>query len=105
MFEWIESGRIVDAILVGLFVEAMLLFGLRRFLGLGPGLGDIAANLAAGVFLLLALRAALTNANGEWIAIWLAAALIAHLGDITLRWVQSSVEASGTAGGSGPSAS
>ena len=48
--------------------------------------GDLVGLLLAGAFLLLALRAALTGAPWPSIAIWLLAALIAHLADLVRRW-------------------
>lgn len=47
---------------------------------------ELAANLAAGAFLLLALRAALAGAGPVWIAASLLGALVAHLADLALRW-------------------
>lgn len=45
-------------------------------------------NLLAGAFLLLALRCALTGAGWLWIALWLLAALLAHVADIVGRWLR-----------------
>ena len=42
--------------------------------------------LLAGAFLLLALRAALTGASWIPVALWLLAALFAHLVDLVRRW-------------------
>jgi hypothetical protein len=80
------SGRIVDAVIALMVLEALLLawLHLRRGRGLAPA--DLLANLAAGLFLLLALRAALVGAAWPWIAASLAAALVAHLADLARRW-------------------
>ena len=47
---------------------------------------DLSAALP-GLFLLLALRAALTGAGPYWIALWLACSLPAHLADTYRRQV------------------
>ena len=47
---------------------------------------DALASLLAGVFLLLALRAALTAEPWTAVALWLAGALAAHLADVARRW-------------------
>ena len=82
----IESGRIVDLILVLLIGEAVLLFALRRLYALGPGLNKLLFNLAAGACLLMALRSALTDSGTFAIAAWLAAGFAAHVLDLASRW-------------------
>lgn len=56
----------------------------------GLALKDYGLNLAAGLFLMLALRAALTHSlahsNWMWIAANLSAAGLAHAADILLRF-------------------
>ncbi|MGZ8260907.1 MAG: hypothetical protein ACXWUL_10205 [Caldimonas sp.] len=86
MAEAFASGRIVDAILALVIVEAALLLILRRRLGHGPSFVAIVGNLGAGLFLLLALRAALVGSEWPWMAASLALALLAHLIDIAQRW-------------------
>lgn len=80
------SGRIVDAILVLVAVEALVLLGVRACWGRGPAPGALLINLASGVALMLALRAALTGAAWPGVAAWLIAALAAHLAEMTLRF-------------------
>lgn len=75
----IESGHIVDIVLAVLALEITFLI-LR---GGRPGVVLVAA--LPGVFILLALRAALTGADPIWIAAWLAASFPAHLADLKLR--------------------
>lgn len=86
MSELFDSGRIVDLIVALLIVEAALLLGWRRITGRGPAATDLLANLLAGLFLLLALRAALVHAGWGWIAVCLGAALVAHVADVARRW-------------------
>lgn len=88
-----DSGRIVEWILVLILVEAFLLCVLaglgRRRRGLGSRLSGrlpgLLFNLAAGAFLLLALRAVLADSGWMVAAAWLAAAGMAHVGDLVLR--------------------
>ena len=54
----------------------------RRRFGTGPALGGLAANLASGGFLLLAVRAALVDAAWQWVALALLGSLLAHLADL-----------------------
>jgi len=84
--ELIATGRIVDLILVLVVVEAIVLIIVRRRTGYGVAPLSLCANLAAGAFLLLALRAALVNAAPLWIGASLLGALVAHLADLALRW-------------------
>ena len=84
--ELVSSGRIVDLILGLVGVQFAALAAYRRMTGRGPAPADIVFSLLAGAGLLLALRAALTQAG--WIAIsaFLALALVAHLADLSRRW-------------------
>lgn len=78
MESWFASGRIVDAILLLVLLEALLFVRLRGGLALLP-------NLAAGACLLLALRAALTGATATVLGLCLALAGIAHGLDVARR--------------------
>jgi hypothetical protein len=73
------SGRIIDAILLLVFLEAVL------FLRAGRG-RILLPNLAAGACLLLALRTVLTGAPMALLGFWLALAGIAHGVDVAGRW-------------------
>lgn len=75
----IESGRIVDLVL--LFLAAEIVFLILR----GRKVHLVLAAALPGALILLALRAALTGAAPIWIALWLAASLPAHLLDLRLR--------------------
>lgn len=86
MLSLFASGRIVDLMLMITFVEAVLLMLWRRRTGRGPAPDKLVINLLSGVFLMLALRAALVDAWWGWIACWLVAALLAHLLDLRRRW-------------------
>lgn len=76
-----ESGRIVDPILVLIVLELTGLLILRARLKRGPSALALTAHLAAGAFLLLALRGALVGAGWPWIALTLLCAFAAHIAD------------------------
>ena len=86
MSELFADGRIVDLILVLMVAEGLAIAVWHRRTGQGMGPADLLVSLAAGAFLLLALRAALTGAGWATIAMWLVGALIAHLADVARRW-------------------
>ena len=81
MAELVASGRVVDIVLAVTLLEAMALtlWGRR----IAPAM--LAIMLAPGVALMLALRAALTGAGWQWIALCLACAGLAHLADLRQR--------------------
>ena len=81
----ISSGRIVDLIVCLMIVEGLLLTVLQRRLGFELSLRRIIVMLLAGLFLLLALRVSLQGGSWTWIALWLLAALIAHMLDLVAR--------------------
>lgn len=79
MTDLVASGRIIDAILVVLALEAAILLIARR------NLLDVALGLLPGAMLLLAVRAALTGADAHWVAAFLAASFPIHLADLARR--------------------
>jgi hypothetical protein len=81
MTSLMQSGTIADIVLAVMVVEGLLLWALRSRLKNFHAY-DLIAMLAAGFFLVLALRAALTGAGWHWIALCLAGALVAHLLDL-----------------------
>lgn len=80
------SGRIVDLILALVAVEALALTAYHRVTSRGVAGLDLLANLASGICLLLALRAALTGQSWIWVALALSASLLGHLLDLSRRW-------------------
>jgi amino acid transporter len=88
MNEWLRTGAVVEVIVALVAIEAMLLVYLRRRLGRGPSVSAIVANLAAGASLLLAMRVALQGGPPALIGAWLVAALIAHITDLRIRWLE-----------------
>jgi len=82
---FISSGRIADVILVGIAIELLAVgFYLWRK-GEGLMLVSLAASSLAGGSIVLALRAALQEAGWPFVAMYLAAALLAHMADLALR--------------------
>jgi hypothetical protein len=82
------SGRVVDCILVFMAIESLVLIALHRSRRAGPSPRELIVSLSAGVALLLALRAAVVGSPWPMVALWLVVALIAHLGDLRLRWTR-----------------
>lgn len=75
------SGLIADLVIAVLAAEAAAALWLRGW----PGAQPVLRALLPGVLLALALRAALTDAHWGWVALWLTAALPAHLLDLRAR--------------------
>ena len=86
MQQLVASGRIVDLILVLVAVELVVFGYIKARRGSGITWRALLPNLLAGAALLLALRAAITGAAWPWIAAWLAAAGLAHVADLRVRW-------------------
>jgi hypothetical protein len=86
MDELFQSGRIVDIILGLMLLECLALWLFKRTTGIGPPFLALLPNLAAGGFLLLAVRSALTGADWFAAAFCLAMALLAHIADLVFRF-------------------
>ena len=86
MTNFFADGSAVDMILALMLIEALVLAAYRWRTRRGIAIRDLVGMLLAGAFLLLALRAALTGGSWSQIAVWLLAALIAHLADLARRW-------------------
>jgi hypothetical protein len=80
------GGRVVDAILAIVVLEAVALTLYWRRTGRGIPPGRLLPFLLAGAALLLALRGALTGAGPAWMGFWLLVAGLAHLWDLRGRW-------------------
>jgi len=83
--EFILSGRIADLALVVLAAEVLFVGVYMWRRGAGLALLSFAASGLAGGSLVLALRAALRDSGWLFVALYLAAALLAHLADLALR--------------------
>lgn len=86
MAELFATGRVVDLILALMVVEAVALGLLWARTARGVPPIALIVNLVAGALLLLALRAALTDAGPAATGTFLGLALVAHLADLALRW-------------------
>jgi hypothetical protein len=85
MTAFFASGLAADIVLALIVLEAVALYGLGRR-GIGPGLGADAPFLAAGAFLVLALRCALVGAPWYCTAAALAGSGVAHAVDLARRF-------------------
>lgn len=81
--EWLAAayanGLVIDAILLLLLVEALVLRRLRWRWAM------IAATLLPGALLFLALRAALTGMGWPWVALFITLSLPVHIADVVSR--------------------
>jgi hypothetical protein len=84
--ELVQSGRLVELVLLLVALEAAALLFYRFRTGSGPEPLGLVLNLAAGSALMLALRAALQEAGWTHVAAFLVLALAAHLADLARRW-------------------
>lgn len=80
MSDFVASGRAVDLVLAVLALEALLILLFAR-----ARRRDLLLGLVPGLFLLLALRAALAGAGWAWIAGLVALSLPFHLADLRRR--------------------
>jgi hypothetical protein len=85
MEEFVQSGRLTDVILTVMAVEVLVVgyFLWRRNQGIG--VVSFVASLLSGASLVLALRAALTDAGWQYVALYVIASLLAHLAEIAIR--------------------
>ncbi|MDJ0760660.1 MAG: hypothetical protein QNJ19_14790 [Woeseiaceae bacterium] len=84
--ELILSGRIIDIVIGVLIVELLLVSILYRTQGKGIPPYPLLVNIGAGGSLALAIKAAVTDAGWQWIALWLVTSLVFHVLDISARW-------------------
>lgn len=77
---------LIEAIIALTVLEGLALALYHRATGRGVAPVEFAANLASGVALMLALRAALGGAAWGWVAAALAASGLLHAADIARRW-------------------
>lgn len=91
MAEIFSTGQAIDWIIAFVILEAVALIAIRSFCVNAPSLLSSIANVAAGGFLLLALRFALSGDGGGPVAASLAGAFVAHLADLAGRWKDAAV--------------
>jgi hypothetical protein len=84
--ELIQSGRIVDVMLVFIALEIVMVLAIRRSRGGGVPALPLLINIGAGGSLMLALRVALTDGGWQTLTACLLAALVFHVLDLLARW-------------------
>ncbi len=75
-----SSGHAVDVVLAVMLLEAIILTARRR-----GSMVPVVLAMLPGALILLAVRAALTGAAWQWVALALAASFPAHLADLRRR--------------------
>jgi len=86
MTSLLGQAHLMDWVLAITIFEGLLLATYHRRTGRGLAPADYALNMLAGLCLMLALRAVLTDAASLWVLLFLMASGIAHGTDLTLRW-------------------
>jgi hypothetical protein len=84
--ELIQSGRIVDIMILFILLEIVLVEAWRRRHGRGVATLPLLVNIGAGGSLMLALRASLMGSGWQWVAVFLVASLVFHVADLRVRW-------------------
>ena len=81
MPDWFTMAGLIDAILLGMMVEALWLFWRHRKAGLhGPP--PLLLHLVSGALLLIAMKQALSNMPDLFVAATLGVAGLSHLADL-----------------------
>ncbi len=78
--------HLIDFVIAVTLLEMLALTLYHRFTGRGLALVDLVPALGAGLALMLAVRAALSEAAWVWVAAALLVAGLAHLADMRRRW-------------------
>jgi hypothetical protein len=79
-------NHLIDLVLCIVFLEAILFTAWWRNTKHGLSPRTTLTLLTPGIFLILALRVAVTQGSALAIAAFLAASFIAHIIDVTARW-------------------
>ena len=88
--ELILSGRIIDIVLVVLLLELVAVTILYKTRNKGIPPYPLMVNIGAGGSLALAIKASVTGAGWQWIAVWLITSLVFHVLDLSQRWQRGS---------------
>lgn len=86
MAELVASGRLIDLIIGFTVLEILALWLYHRATGRGVPLPAMLPNLMAGLFLMLAVRAATAQAAWPWVVLPLMGSGLAHVLDLRRRW-------------------
>ncbi len=79
MEAFFKTGHAVDLVLAFMALEAVILIALKR------RALTVVLTILPGAAMMLALRAAMTDAGWQWVAIWLTVSLPLHLADLRHR--------------------
>ena len=80
--------HLIDLVIAVTVLEGLALAAYHWRTGRGMAPRDFVPNLAAGLALMLALRAGQSSAAWHWVAMALMAAGLAHATDLRRRWQQ-----------------
>ena len=86
LIAYFSAARMVALALGVLIVELIAVSVLHQRTGRGISFADMVGSVFAGIFLLLALLAALTSGNWYLIVAALSAAFLSHVVDLKRRW-------------------
>ncbi len=78
--------HLIDFVIAMTVLEAAALAMYHHRTGKGLAPSDFVPTLAAGLALMLAVRAGVSGAGWTWVAAGLSAAGLAHLADVRRRW-------------------
>lgn len=78
--------HLIDLVIALTLLEAAGLALYHRQTGKGLAPAEFVPTLAAGLALMLAVRAGVSGAGWAWVAAGLSAAGLAHLADVRRRW-------------------
>jgi hypothetical protein len=84
--EFLTSARLIDVVIAFTVLEGLALAVYHRLSGRGLAARDYAANLLAGLCLMLAVRGAVRGAQWQWVGLYLSAAGLIHAADLWWRW-------------------
>jgi hypothetical protein len=73
------SGHAVDLVLAFMAIEAIVLIMMKR------RAVTVVLTILPGAVMMMALRAAITGAGWQWVAMWLTVSLPLHLADLRHR--------------------
>lgn len=77
---------LIDAVIALTVLEALALVAWHRRTGRGMAPAECLPNLASGLALMLAVRAAIGGSGWGWVAAGLATAGLLHAADLRRRW-------------------
>jgi len=78
--------HLIDLVIAIMVIEAVALALYHRRTGRGLAPMEFLPSLAAGLALMLAVRAGASGASLAWVALALSLAGLAHLADVRRRW-------------------